>query len=271
MAPPRDAMRFINEQDEATLQRFIERLEIRGADPRFTGYREDYLRELKLDATVLEIGCGTGVIARAVARRPGRTGQVTAVDQSPVLLAAAQRLAAAEDLGGRIDFRTGDANALDLPDATFDAVIAHTLISHVADPAQVLGEAARVARPGGKVVIFDGDYASLTFGCSDGELARDIETAFQGVIVTGPRVMRDLPRLLRPAGLELVWARAYVTADIGTSDFFLGLAEAYAPLIAKQGLLPAERVETWLAEQRRTHEEGTFFAACAYYTYVATG
>jgi ubiquinone/menaquinone biosynthesis C-methylase UbiE len=89
------------------------------------------------------------------------------VDQSPVLLEAARRLAAEEGMGGRIEFRVGDAHALDLADASFDVVVAYTLVSHVTDPATVLREVARVVRPGGAVVVVDGDYASWTFGCSD--------------------------------------------------------------------------------------------------------
>ena len=40
---PRDAMQFVNEQDDATLERFIDRLELRGKDPTFVAYREAYL------------------------------------------------------------------------------------------------------------------------------------------------------------------------------------------------------------------------------------
>ena len=51
----------------------------------------------------------------------------------------------------------------------------------------------------------------------------------------------------------------------------LNLAETYAPLAASTGLLPAADVEAWLADQRRSAEDGTFFAACNYYAYVAIG
>ncbi len=58
-------MQFVNEQDDATRERFIERLELRGKDPTFVGYREAYLELIGLPRTaaVLEIGCGTGVVA----------------------------------------------------------------------------------------------------------------------------------------------------------------------------------------------------------------
>ena len=66
---------------------------------------------------------------------------------------------------------------VDFPAASFDAVIAHTVLSHVSDPFAVLEEAARVVRPGGVVAVFDGDYASLTFGCSDPRLGEAVEAA----------------------------------------------------------------------------------------------
>jgi hypothetical protein len=51
----------------------------------------------------------------------------------------------------------------------------------------------------------------------------------------------------------------------------LNLAETYAPLAASAGLLPAADVDAWLADQRRSAQEGTFFGACNYYAYVASG
>ena len=264
-----DAMQFINEQDEATLDRFIKRLEFRGTDPTFVAYREAYLELLDLSGTVLDLGCGTGVVARALAARDGFDGTVTAIDQSPTLIAAAERFAADEGVGDRIGFGVGDVHALELPDASFDVAIAHTLVSHVREPSTVLAETARVVRPGGKVAIFDGDYASLTFGCSDEDLGLEMEGAMQLTIMSVPRVMRQLPRLLGRAGLRLVATQAHVYAEAGEGGFMLGLAETYGPLAASGGFLPAERVEAWLADQRRSSEEGTFFAACNYYAYVA--
>ncbi len=81
----RDAMEFINEQDEATLERFVERLEFRGRDPKFVGYRDAYVAKMALApiAHVLDLGCGTGVVARALAAGEGFSGRVTGIEQSP--------------------------------------------------------------------------------------------------------------------------------------------------------------------------------------------
>ena len=269
-AQPRDAMQFINEQSAATLERFIERLEFRGTDPVFAAYRDKYLELIDLPhaAAVLDLGCGTGVVTRAIAART--RGTVTGVDQSPQFIAAAQRLAAEDGVGDRVELVVGDAHELDLAAASFDAVVAHTLVSHVRDPLTVLEQAARVTRPGGSVAIFDGDYASLTFGSADAQLGQAMEVALQATIMSSARVMRELPRLLPEAGLRLMEMQAHVYAEAGSGRFMLSLAETYAPLVAATGALPAADVEAWLADQRRSAQDGTFFAACNYYAYVAT-
>jgi ubiquinone/menaquinone biosynthesis C-methylase UbiE len=269
----RDAMQFVNEQDAATRDRFIERLELRGKDPTFVAYREAYLRLIDLPpaTAVLDLGCGTGVLARAIAARDGFAGTVTGIDQSPEFIAAAETLAADDGVADRVEFAVADAHELPFPAATFDSVVAHTLISHVRDPLTVLTEVARVTRPGGVVAIFDGDYASLTFGCSDRALGQAMEPALRSTIMTSPRVMRELPRLLPRAGLRLTATQAHVYAEAGSSTFMLNLAETYAPLTVAGGQLPAADVDAWLADQRRSAADGTFFAACNYYAYIARG
>jgi ubiquinone/menaquinone biosynthesis C-methylase UbiE len=271
MMAPRDAMTYINDMDDKVVQMFIDRLEFRGKDPTFVGYRDAYVAKMGLSPTadVLEIGCGTGVVARAIAARPGFAGHVTGIDQSPAFIAAAERLAAEAGVESRTTFQVGDVHAMDFPDARFDAVVAHTVISHVLDPLAMLKDAARVIRPGGAIAIFDGDYASWTFASPDHALAKAMEEGIIAAVVNQPRVMRDMPRLLRQARLERVATLAYVYADIGKGTFFSGAMEGYAPLVAREGLVSGEQVDAWLTQQRRAMEEGVFFAACNYYAYIA--
>ena len=268
---PRDAMQFINEQNAATLERFIERLEFRATDPTFTAYRDAYLELIDLPhaTAVLDLGCGTGVVGRVIAAHDGFPGTVTGVDQSPEFITAARRFASEAGVDERLDYVVGDAHELEFPAASFDAVVAHTLISHVRDPLAVLAQAGRVVRPGGAVAIFDGDYASLTFGSSEPRLGEAMERAIQSIIMSVPRVMRELPRLLPQAGLRLTVMQAHVYAEAGSSSFMLNLAETYAPLAASTGVMSATDVNTWLADQRRSAAEGTFFAACNYYACLA--
>jgi ubiquinone/menaquinone biosynthesis C-methylase UbiE len=266
----RDPHRFVNELDEAAIERLIARLESRAKDAVFTRLFDKYAGQLAPHASahVLEVGCGTGATTRALARRKDFSGKAFGVDQSHPFIDAARRFAAEHNLGDRVDFRVGDAHALDFPDATFDAVFAHTLISHVTDPIAVLREMVRVARPGGVVAIFDGDYASLTYAYADHELGHRMDVAFATASFNNPRIMRELPRLMPELGLQLQEAWGDAVAEIGKGSYFRSFAETYAPYVSKAGLFSAETVAEWLSAQRQAMDEGSFFASCNYYTYL---
>ncbi|WP_320670252.1 class I SAM-dependent methyltransferase [Patulibacter defluvii] len=99
------------------------------------GYFRDITRHFPPTAKLLDVGCGTGWIARHF---PDYTG----LDGSPVAVAEAQEL-------GR-NVQLGDADQpLPFEDATFDGVVLKDLLEHVADPVEVVREALRVLRPGG--------------------------------------------------------------------------------------------------------------------------
>lgn len=267
----RDIYRFINEQDDNTMQRIIDRLEFRGKDPTFRGWLEAYLDKLEITqpAQILMLGCGTGVEVRILAGRSDFSGSVLGVDISPALIEAARQFAVEDGVDQNVDFQVGDAHSLEYADNSFDVVIAHTLMSHLENPLAVIKEAARIVRPNCPIAIFDGDYASWTFGYSDPDFGKTMDETLIGFIVNNPRVMRTIPMLLSQAGLTLEETIPHIFTEAGTGSFFLGAAETYAPLIAQVGLLPADQVENWLKEQQNNIEEGIFFASGNYYTYLA--
>jgi ubiquinone/menaquinone biosynthesis C-methylase UbiE len=267
-----DVYRITNELDEATLDVLVTRLEARGKHPRFAGMMREYLDAMAIDSarSVLDLGCGTGVAARAIACRPGFSGRLTGIDRSPHLIAIARRLANEDGFENKIEFRAGDSHSLELGDAEFDAVVAHTLFSHLDDPRSVLREIVRVVKSGGKVGIFDGDYASLTFATDDPVQGKAADEAIISAIVTNPRVMRHMPQLLREAGLELVAAFPYVVAELGRADFWESAIKSFVKLLPKAGAMTDSQAAVWAAAMFRRSDQGTFFGASNYYGYVAT-
>jgi ubiquinone/menaquinone biosynthesis C-methylase UbiE len=183
--------------------------------------------------------------------------------------ATAARLAAEEGVADRVEFRAGDTRSLDLADGAFNAVVAHTLLSHVDDPQAVVTEAARVVKPAGMVEFFDGDYASLTFGHADPAKGKAYDDAVQRAVITSPRVMRQMPRLLRAAGLELVASFFHVLAEAGRADCWLSGIESFRRLIPKSGVMTEAEADAWAEGLRRDSEAGVFFGASNYYAYVA--
>jgi ubiquinone/menaquinone biosynthesis C-methylase UbiE len=98
---------------------------------------------------VLIVGIGSGLDIPHLPKGPVYTG----VDITPAMLARARRRAARH--GVAIELAAGDAMALAWPDATFDAVVMHLILAVVPRPRRALAEAARVLRPGGRLLILD--------------------------------------------------------------------------------------------------------------------
>jgi ubiquinone/menaquinone biosynthesis C-methylase UbiE len=265
-----DIYRLAPSMDAAVLETIAARLEFRGTDDGYARRSQAYLARLPLAHArrILALGCGTGIEVRALRRLARPEVAIIGLDHSPALIEAARRLTAEEGLSGNVTYQVGDAHHLPYGDGEFDLVTLHTLISHVDDPPQVLREARRLVRPGGTVAVFDGDYASLTFAYPDHALAKTIEEKLIQLIVANPRIMRDLPRLLREAGRELTEAEGTLYADVGSSRFWVAATESYGVLLGRSGLLPQALVDDWRAFQARAAADNTFFGASNYYTYL---
>ena len=266
----RDIFRLAPSMDAEVLQAIAARLEFRGTDDGYARLSQAYFTRLPLtDAQrILALGCGTGIEVRALKRLTAPTTAIIGIDHSAALIDTARRLTADEGLADNVTYDVGDAHHTPYDDDEFDIVTLHTVISHVDDPHQVLHEARRIVRPGGTVAVFDGDYASLTFAYPDHLMAKTIEEKLIQLIVANPRIMRDMPRLVAEAGLDLVDAEGVLYANIGSGRFWLAAAESYGPLLARSGLLTQEIADDWRDFQVRSADDNTFFGASNYYTYL---
>lgn len=98
-------------------------------------------------AHVVDIACGTGALTREVLARAGSSGRVVGVDP------ASGMLAVAEELAPDIEWMLGSAEALDLPDASFDCVVSQFGLMFFNDRQQAVREMHRVLKPGGRLAV----------------------------------------------------------------------------------------------------------------------
>ena len=206
---------------------------------------------------VLEVGCGTGDDVRTIARRVGPNGSVLGIDTSALVVAEAGRRSTGRNLP--VDFRVGDAVALDLPDATFDRCRAERLLMHAqGEPAEMVSAMTRVLRPGGRLVAFELDWDTLAIDGAEQELTRRIVRSYSDGVANGC-VGRTLPRLLRDA--ELVDVVTIPHAVKIPFDFFGWVLSGHLDAAIAAGSFTPQELIGWWDQIDAAHARGRFYAA----------
>lgn len=266
-----DPYRISNKLPESILSELVVRLEARGRNPIFKAMLENHLKIMNIDSmkSVLDMGCGTGVIAKAIAKRDTFSGTIIGIDISSFLIKEANRIAVEESVDHKITFYEGDCSRLDHFQNKFDAVIVHTLLSHVDDPLSVLQEATRVVKSGGLVGIFEGDFGSLAFGHEERFDNPLYDQMIIDTVVTNPRVTRQIPRLIRRSGLELVTSFPYIVSDIGKADFWLPTLLLCKKVIKESETIDDRDASLMIESLIKASADGAFFGSGAFYSFVA--
>jgi len=162
--------------------------------------------DLQPGERVLDVACGTGVIARIAAARVGPAGSVTAIDLAPEMIDVAKNVASPAE--PTIEWHIGDATSLPFPDDSYDAVLCQMGLMFMPDRAAAVAEMRRVTAPGGRVVIGTPGAIQPVFEIMEQALIEHINKDLGG-FVRAVFSMHDpdaLAALLRQAGLRVVTA-----------------------------------------------------------------
>jgi SAM-dependent methyltransferase len=193
---------------------------------------------------VLDVGCGTGHLAVAALER-STSAIVHGIDIAPVYVEYARR----RNSNRRLDFRVGDACALEYPDRTFDSVLALLLLHFVPRPLDAIAEMRRVAKPGAVV-------GAAVWDARGGFVANRIffDTAAALDPKAGERRAKNYTRpLTRPGELAAAWRRAgFVDVRevvLGIRMEYASFADYWAPYLGKDGP-GAEYVGSLNADER---------------------
>jgi len=152
---------------------------------------------------VLDVACGTGLLARTASQRVGPAGSVAGLDPSPGMLSVA------EEIDADVDWRQGTAESLPFDEASFDAVVSQFGLMFFADRAQAIREMTRVLVPGGRLVV-----------------------AVWDSLDNSPAYALEVDLLQRAAGQR--------AADALRAPFVLGDRAELAELFERSGVAPVE-------------------------------
>jgi ubiquinone/menaquinone biosynthesis C-methylase UbiE len=207
---------------------------------------------------ILEVGCGLGDDAAALAKRVAPGGSVVAVDGSQAMVEAARQRHG--DITG-LSFDVADASQLPYSDATFDGCRIDRVLQHIADPAAAIREMARVLRPGGVLVAFDNDWETLTVDSANRVLTRTILNTWCDRFPSG-WIGRRLVPLFLDARLEDVEThpKTLVSRDLSVADrvfSFFATAEG----LVNAGTISRDDADRWIRELRSAEANGRFFTS----------
>jgi ubiquinone/menaquinone biosynthesis C-methylase UbiE len=165
------------------------------------------IADLRRDERVLDVACGTGIVARLASRLVGAAGTVTGLDIDPGMLAVA-RSTPPPDMP--IDWHEGSAEAMPLPDASFDAVLCQMGLQFVPDRHAALSEMRRVLAPGGRLILNVPGPTPKLFVIMEEGLARHIGSEVAGFVnqVFSLHDPAELENLINAAGFRDVSVQA---------------------------------------------------------------
>jgi ubiquinone/menaquinone biosynthesis C-methylase UbiE len=257
----------IREQPRDVLDTIANSLNVRASEPAMQTICARYMAQIAppAGARVLEIGCGNGATTRLIMEHlnPAR---LVGIDPSPVFIDMARAAFADEP---RASFAVGEAATTGQPDACFDLAIAHTVYSHLVDPEAALAEARRVLRPDGQLVIFDGDFATISVALFDGD---PLQTALGAVLrhmMHAPYVMRRLPALVAAEGFRVQSVEPHGYVQTTSPDFLLTLLSRGTDAAARAGEIGQGLVDGFDREARRRVADGTFYGAILFLSLIA--
>ncbi|HEX2518031.1 MAG TPA: methyltransferase domain-containing protein [Castellaniella sp.] len=164
---------------------------------------------LAAGARVLDVACGTGVVARQAATRVGKQGHVVGVDLNAGMLAMARMLA--QSSGASIEWKEGNVTALPFPEASFDVVLCQQGLQFFPDKPAALRDMRRVLMPTGHLVlsvwrqISHCPWQRAVADALERHVSMDAALGIRGAFALGDR--EELRALVRAAGFRTIRVR----------------------------------------------------------------
>jgi SAM-dependent methyltransferase len=261
-----DLLTHIEMQPPEVLQAIARSMNVRAAEPAMQSICARYMGDILIRAAnALEVGCGNGAATKLIMQHV-KPATLVGVDPCSLFINLASEAFKDEP---RVSFARGDAASTGQPDASFDLVIAHTVYSHLVDPKSALTEAWRVLKPGGQLVIFDGDFATLTMSLFGGDPMQSAIDVILRNLVHAPYIMRQLPALVSAAGFGVASLEPHGYVQTTSPDYLLTLLSRGITAACQAGEIGLMLVEGFEREAERRIASGTFYGAMLFLSLTA--
>ncbi len=216
---------------------------------------------------VLDVGCGPGFYVAELLERVGPDGSVVGVDASAQMLGLAARRCQGHE---NVALHEAQATSLPVDDASFDAALSVQVLEYVLDTGAALAEIHRALRPGGRVVLWDVDWSTVSWHSAHPDRMRRVLRAFEAHLVH-PSLPRTLTAQLRSEGFGDVVAEghSFVTTELTPDAYGGAILPLVERFVAGRDGISEDEARSWGFEQRELGERGDFFFACIQLCFTA--
>ncbi|KAJ04810.1 methyltransferase domain-containing protein [Sulfitobacter mediterraneus] len=217
--------------------------------------------------TLLDIGCGNGLLTLDLARATGPAGRVIGIDPSQDMLKAAAVRCAGQP---HVTFLDGVAGALPIDDGSADGAVALQVFEYVEDLDAAMQDAMHCLKPAGRLVIGDLHFGSWIWHSEHPERMDRMRAAWDQHFVHGDLPNKMLP-LLKNAGHRIEAVHPFTTTDHclkpdGLARMMMLLMTRYA---VENGHVSQGEADDWFAEQEELARRGHFFFSISQFVITA--
>ena len=207
--------------------------------------------------SVLDAGCGTGLLLEQEALAVGPGGRAEGVDYSEAMLAHARRRCGALE---QVNLQQGSIETLPFDEASFDALSCTQTLLYVKDLDKALAGFYRLLRPGGRIAIIETDWSGAIINSLDQSVTRKILDSWGGTVVN-PNLPRRLRPILRKFGFDAVRVDAIpvLNASYTENSFSANMLQNFASTARRANAISAEESEAWLEGIDRIIQEDEYF------------
>lgn len=217
---------------------------------------------------IIDVGCGPGFYLAELIDDVGPDGFMIGVDLSAPMLAAAARRCEGHQ---NIEFREADATALSVDDASFDAAFSVQVLEYVPDVRAALAELHRALTNRGRLVVWDVDWATVSWHSSDQRRMDRVLRAWDEHLVH-PSLPRTLAAEMRRAGFTDVRVEPHVFATdaFDAEAYGVAMIPLMQDFVAGRAGVTVDEAAAWAAEQRDLGDRGEFFFTCTQFCFRGT-
>jgi arsenite methyltransferase len=217
---------------------------------------------------ILDVGCGPGFYVAELLDEVGAEGSVVGIDGSGAMLAVAAHRC---ERHANVAFHEADVLSLPVEDASFDGALCVQVLEYVQDVQAALAEMYRALRPGGRLVVWDVDWATVSWHSSDPDRMARMLRAWDAHLAH-PSLPRTLTAKLTAVGFDDVRMEGHTfAANEFSPDAYAGaLVPVIERYVAGRDEIGEEELRAWVADQRELDERGEFYFACVQFGFTAT-